>query len=617
MVAAGVAAGMAAAFGAPLGGALYALEEASGAWSRRAAWRCLLCAATAAFTMRQLAPRDAGVLSLAGYSGLAPRQWLYQVPLIAAVAAGAALLGCLLNLLRARVLRARAPRRARAARLLQAAAVAAATVAAFALVPAAAGRCLPLPREWDAAAPVRGACGEGEYSDAASLLLGGSPWAIRALLGLGSEAEPLSFACTLAAPCYFGVSALAAVCGCYLLLAALASGLTAVPGGLFMPAILTGASFGAAAGQLLAASLGAVWDVQPGVYAVVGAVAALSAVMRTGASVALTVVFVEGTGGVDLLAGITGAIIVSNIVAAWAAPEGLYERELGTDGGVHYLRHDPPHALRGRCATDLAASPARCLPPLAGVAAARAALWETTHNGFPVVAAPGGRVLGLVLRSQLEALLRARAFCDAGGQYLSPPHDAAAYEATLHAEMRDASAAAAGLGAPRAARRAGAGGAAEPLLAPPLQLEAGGAAEAEAGAFLDLAPWMDRAPISVRPETPAPRAHQLFLALSLRHLLVLDAGGAALGVITRKDLDAAAGAGWWRSAAPAPAPRRSPVAPGGASPRGWRAFAPPARALSDLIAKMSPRPGSSFASGAYFSAAASSNGDASVGGASP
>jgi chloride channel 7 len=592
--------------------------QASGAWSRRAAWRCLLCAATAAFTMRQLAPRDAGVLSLAGYGGLAPEQWRRQLPLIASVAAGAALLGCALNLLRARALRARAPRRARAARLLQAAAVAAVTVAAFALVPAAAGRCLPLPRDWNAAAAVRGACGEGEYSDAASLLLGGSPWAIRALLGLGSEAEPLVFSCTLAAPCYFGVFALAAVAACYLLLAALASGLTIIPGGLFMPAILTGASFGAAAGQVFAASLGAAWNVQPGVYAVVGAVATLSAVMRTGASVALTVVFVEGTGGVDLLAGITGAIIVSNIVSAWAAPEGLYERELGADGGVHYLRHDPPHALRGRCAADLAASPARCLPPLAGVDAARAALRETPHNGFPVVAAPGGRVLGLVLRSQLEALLSARAFCDACGRYLSPQHDAAAFEAALHADMRDASAAAAGLGATCAAR--GAGGAAEPLLAPPAQLEAGGGADAdaEAGAFLDLAAWMDRAPISVRPETPASRAHQLFLALSLRHLLVLDAGGAALGVITRKDLDAAAGAGWWRSAAPAPAPRRAPAAPGGASPRGWRAFAaPPALSLSDLIAKMSPRPGSSFASGAYFSASAFSDGDASVGGASP
>lgn len=60
--------------------------------------------------------------------------------------------------------------------------------------------------------------------------------------------------------------------------------------------------------------------------------------------------------------------------------------------------------------------------------------------------------------------------------------------------------------------------------------------EGEAGAFLNLAPVMNRAPLSVRRFTPAARVHRLFLSLSLRHLCVIDRSNAAVGIITRQDL---------------------------------------------------------------------------------
>ena len=46
-----------AAFGAPIGGVLFSLEEASTYWSRKVAWRCFICTATAVFTLAQLHPR--------------------------------------------------------------------------------------------------------------------------------------------------------------------------------------------------------------------------------------------------------------------------------------------------------------------------------------------------------------------------------------------------------------------------------------------------------------------------------------------------------------------------------------------------------------------------------
>ncbi|KAK2078993.1 hypothetical protein QBZ16_002683 [Prototheca wickerhamii] len=73
-------------------------------------------------------------------------------------------------------------------------------------------------------------------------------------------------------------------------------------------------------------------------------------------------------------------------------------------------------------------------------------------------------------------------------------------------------------------------------------------------AFINLEPFMACAPLTVRTATPAAEVHRLFLALSLRHLPVVDRFGIVWGMITRKDLDRAAGRGWWRVADAPPTP---------------------------------------------------------------
>ena len=83
---------------------------------------------------------------------------------------------------------------------------------------------------------------------------------------------------------------------------------------------------------------------------------------------------------------------------------------------------------------------------------------------------------------------------------------------------------------------------------------------------LNLSPFAACAPLTVRPDTPAPRVHALFVALSLRHLPVVDARGYLLGIITRKDLDHAAGRGWWRLTQVAPTPRHAPPPSASAHP---------------------------------------------------
>ncbi len=146
-----------------------------------------------------------------------------------------------------------------------------------------------------------------------------------------------------------------------------------------------------------------------------------------------------------------------------------------------------------------------------------------------------------------------RAFCDARGRYPQlDPAEAERYEFEVDLRMR----AEAGADTPRHLATPG-------ITSPGGDgLQANGRAwqppPPRSDAFLNLRAFMNCAPMSVRPDTPASRVHSMFLSLGLRHLCVTDRRGYLLGIVTRKDLDAAAGIGWWRmhklAGPPAPSP---------------------------------------------------------------
>ena len=66
---------------------------------------------------------------------------------------------------------------------------------------------------------------------------------------------------------------------------------------------------------------------------------------------------------------------------------------------------------------------------------------------------------------------------------------------------------------------------------------------------------LERVDDPYRQETSAFFAHTAFVSLGLRHLCVVDEHSHVRGIITRRDLDAAAGHGAWRRNRMAPAPQ--------------------------------------------------------------
>jgi len=105
-VSGGCAAGVAAAFGAPMGGVLFAFEEASSFWSLPLTWKCFFCAATSTFTLNFLlaSTSEEGVWNginsptLITFGTFKDQPYaLWELPIFAGLAVVGGLLGAVFN----------------------------------------------------------------------------------------------------------------------------------------------------------------------------------------------------------------------------------------------------------------------------------------------------------------------------------------------------------------------------------------------------------------------------------------------------------------------------------------------------------------------------------------
>ncbi|KAL1564874.1 chloride channel protein CLC-c [Salvia divinorum] len=422
LITCGAAAGVAAAFRAPVGGVLFALEEAASWWRSALLWRTFFTTAIVAVVLRGLINFcRGGNCGLFGQGGLIMFEMHSSIPnytnadLLAVVLIGVlgGLLGSLYNFFVDKVLRTYTlvNERGPSFRVLLVAVISLLT-SCFAFGLPWFAKCVPCPSGSEKECPTIGRsgnyksfqCQPGHYNDLASLFLNTSDDAIRNLLSSTNRNE-------------FEISSLIIFfAGTYFL------GITtygiAVPSGLFIPVILAGATYGRLVGRLL----GSLSTLDLGLFSVLGAASFLGGTMRM--TVSLCVILLELTNNLLMLPLIMLVLLISKTVAD-SFNHGVYDQIVQMKGLPYLEAHAEPY-MKHLAAGDVCSGPLITFSGVEKVGNIMHALETTGHNGFPVIDEPpftdAPELCGLVLRSHLLVLLdrkkftKNRAVC--GGQVL-------------------------------------------------------------------------------------------------------------------------------------------------------------------------------------------------------
>jgi H+/Cl- antiporter ClcA len=236
-------------------------------------------------------------------------------------------------------------------------------------------------------------CPEGHLNEVAAILFGGRDAGIRAILTDPSQFDPRT---------------LLAVGLTFLPLMTFTLGV-ALPSGIFMPAVLIGCALGGYVGLLFEDWISP--DVSPNTFALLGAAALLAGIQRS--TVSLCVILVEGTGQTKVLIPVIVTVVVARYVGDMVAKHGLYEVGIEIKS-YPYLEHEEVKHYDVFDVGNIMSAPPRCLNYRETASTIARLLEESTHNGFPVidksVEGDEGRFLGLVRRDQLVALLECGIF---------------------------------------------------------------------------------------------------------------------------------------------------------------------------------------------------------------
>jgi len=245
-----------------------------------------------------------------------------------------------------------------------------------------------------------------------------------------------------------------------------------IPAGFFLPSLLLGAVSGRFLGEWAQSPL-RVLDVDTGLMSFIGAAAVLGGTCRM--PVSLAVIMSEATNQASNTLYLMLTLIISKWIGDIITPAITTIDFRLKDYPI--LEWSTPTALRKYRVDDMMHTPLVCFSRRETVGNLRRVLGGTTHNGFPVVvntSVPDSPLLGIILRSQVEEILRRRR--DTVGVALAEDSE------------------------------------------------------------VDLTPRIND-PVTVPNNVSCARAFSIFRALGLRHLIVVAQGTATpVGIITRKDL---------------------------------------------------------------------------------
>ena len=248
-------------------------------------------------------------------------------------------------------------------------------------------------------------CNANKFSPAATLIFTNGVTTIQRLFSRNMEVE-------------FGYTELAIYLAVYFLLACWASG-TNISCGLVVPMLLIGGLYGRILGKAAVDIFGvegSYWDwIDPGAFALLGAVSFFGGVTRLTVSLAVIMVEITNDTGFLLL------IIVAILFSRWTGDFfiGSIYHSLIEAKCIPYLDPEPEIIkesrkfgkwqkvanLEGHQAHQVMARPVKCLREVDTLASLLSLLQDSNHGGFPIVTNEKDTFAGLITRVELLVIL--------------------------------------------------------------------------------------------------------------------------------------------------------------------------------------------------------------------
>ncbi|KAK3439486.1 hypothetical protein EUGRSUZ_C04362 [Eucalyptus grandis] len=474
LVTCGSAAGIAAAFCAPVGGLLFALEEMASWWRSALVWRAFFTTAVVAIVLRALIDVClSGKCGLFGKGGLIMyyvtssnvAYHIVDVPPVLLLGMIGGLLGSLYNFFLEKVLHVYnlINEKGIAYKIVLACWISIFTSCLLFGLPWLAS-CRVCPADAGEACPTIGR--SGNYKNK----------------GTDDEFQYSSIIMFFVT-CYF--------------LSILSYGIVA-PAGLFVPVIVTGASYGRLVGMLI----GSHSNLNHGLFAELGAASFLGGSMRM--TVSLCVILLELMNNLLLLPLMMVVLLISKTVAD-AFNGNIYDLITKAKGFPYLETHAEPY-MRQLTVGDVVSGPLQLFHGIEKVANVVHVLRTTRHNGFPVIDEPPHSespfLYGLILCAHLMELLKKKAFLS------DPvPTDIDAFEQISAEDFMKR-------------------GSGHYNMIEDIDLT-----EEEMEMFLDLHPFTNASPYTVVETMSLAKALILFREVGLRHLL----RSPVVGILTRHD----------------------------------------------------------------------------------
>eukprot|EP00978_Attheya_sp_CCMP212_P019924 scaffold56580_cov52-Attheya_sp.AAC.3 len=534
-VACGAAAGVCTAFSAPIGGILFALEEGASYWSPSLTWRTFFCSMTAlaalySFNTIGVEFGKVGFNKLFSfgnfiYEGGESSFAVFELLHFAFIGAIGGLVGACFNATNEYIThwRIKNINHSKKRRFLEVMAVSSfVTVVSF-LLPLLWSKCTPLP---DASRLsqhekemvellVPFMCKEGEeYNELASLIFTDASQAIQFLFHMHHHTF------TSAALIIFFVA--------YISLATLVYGI-AVPSGLFVPSLLSGAALGRLVGNIMHQHNPSRYAFS-NTYSLIGAASVLGGMARM--TISLTVILLECTGNEQYVLPLMVSLMMARVVGGLFNDD-LYHIHIHLKQGVHFLETELRSFTRHHnlMAGQIMGKDVVFVRPVEKVGILYDILSTTSHSNFPVVDTDDEDVLyGTIAANEMCTLLQKRAFGNPMSVSMDTSyhgHDTSLTHNYLELEPDK--------------RR----------FSPIVQWETVERAyprypsvkdihlnAAERECLVDLRPYVNTAPYVVQENASVERAYKMFRSLGIRCLVVVNRYNQCVGTITRSDLTA-------------------------------------------------------------------------------